>query len=134
MAGPAHMYIHIHWNLTPPSPFFFSFFLVRVGPQAEALVEHMRSLPLSGGGMRPTARDALRKIHYFRVHSYVEQLAVLQTLEALLESIGTVRLIVIDSVAFHFRRDFDDMVRTSPFLGIRSFFWSGCFPSSSTSL
>lgn len=74
-------------------------------------MEHLQGLGAPPGTAPLTATDVLSRIHYFRVHSYVEQLAVLHSLEATIESIGSVRVVVIDSVAFHFRRDFEDMVR-----------------------
>lgn len=78
----------------------------------------------------------LRHIHYYRIHDYVEQIALLNTLPAFLKEHPEVRclllgseknrtqadvsctqpqvqLVVIDSITFHFRHDFDDyMART----------------------
>jgi hypothetical protein len=74
----------------------------------KALVEHMEGV----AGVAIATFDVmsvLSRIHYFRIHDYVQQLAVVQTLPALLQAHPRIKLVVIDSVAFHFRRDFDDM-------------------------
>ena len=51
----------------------------------------------------------LRGIHLFRCHEVTELLAVLETLGEFIAERPKVRLVVIDSVAFHFRQDFQDM-------------------------
>eukprot|EP00041_Stephanoeca_diplocostata_P007373 m.103996 g.103996 ORF g.103996 m.103996 type:complete len:396 (+) comp16843_c0_seq12:131-1318(+) len=92
-----------------------SFVVERVCDMAEALESHLKSLRRTDF----TASDScettdvsamLDKIHYFRVHDYVEQLAVIQVLEDRLAENKRIKLIVIDSIAFHFRGDFADMV------------------------
>ena len=77
-----------------------------------------------------TLQAIMSRIHYFRVHSYAEQLAVLRSLPGFLNahneqvvsgaaygactsapglaSRQPVRLVVVDSVAFHFRHDMDN--------------------------
>ncbi|KJE92059.1 RAD51C protein [Capsaspora owczarzaki ATCC 30864] len=59
------------------------------------------------GGM--TAQQVLAGIHYFRVHDYIEQLALVNILPEFLAEHPAVRVIIVDSVAFHFRHHFDDM-------------------------
>jgi RAD51-like protein 2 len=50
----------------------------------------------------------LKGIHYFRIHDYVEQLALINLLPTLLGQYdGRVRIIILDSIAFHFRHDFN---------------------------
>ncbi|KAG6545859.1 hypothetical protein Mapa_012820 [Marchantia paleacea] len=51
----------------------------------------------------------LSHIYYFRIHDVSEQVAVINTLEKFMMERGQVRLIVIDSVTFHFRQGFEDM-------------------------
>ncbi|CAM6121112.1 unnamed protein product [Calypogeia fissa] len=51
----------------------------------------------------------LSHIYYFRVHSAAEQIAVVNRMEHFLSEHKQVRLIVIDSVAFHFRQGFESM-------------------------
>jgi RAD51-like protein 2 len=52
--------------------------------------------------------DILQNILIFRVHDFVEQLAVTCDFEKLISEHPTIKLIIIDSVAFHFRHEFDD--------------------------
>lgn len=54
-------------------------------------------------------QSVLSRIHYFRIHDYVQQLAVVQTLPTFLKVHPQVKLVVVDSIAFHFRQNFDDM-------------------------
>ena len=49
------------------------------------------------------------QIHYFRVHDYTEQLAVVNVLDDYIEQNEGIKLVVIDSISFHFRQDFQDM-------------------------
>lgn len=51
----------------------------------------------------------LDQIHYFRVRNSTEQLAVVELLESFLDAHPNVKIIILDSVAFHFRHDFEDM-------------------------
>ena len=55
----------------------------------------------------PTVESMLRGLHVFRVFDHVEQLAVLRALPSFLRERPRVRLVLIDSIAFHFRRGFD---------------------------
>lgn len=96
-----------------------SFVPERAMDMAEALVRalqesHAAAGPdtamAGAGGQIPTAEEMLGRMHYFRVHNYIEQLAVVQILPDFVASHPAVKLVVIDSVAFHFRRDFQDMV------------------------
>jgi len=50
----------------------------------------------------------LNGIHHFRIYDYVEQLATLATLEKFLKENQKVKVLIVDSVAFHFRRGFED--------------------------
>ena len=91
-----------------------SFMAPRAAEIAEGLASHISSLSrrkgYSSGGVHPalTAESLMRGVHVFRVFDYVEQLAVISFLPAFLASHPRVRLVVLDSVAFHFRRGFDD--------------------------
>jgi len=61
-------------------------------------------------GTGVTLEDVLRGIHYFRVHDHTELVALLRSMPNFLEQrAGQVKLLVVDSVAAHFRHDFDDM-------------------------
>lgn len=61
----------------------------------------------------PSIEEILKNIYYYRVHDYIEQIAVINALEALLRSQTSsekaIKLIVIDSIAYHFRHDFENM-------------------------
>eukprot|EP01125_Pyxidicula_operculata_P000937 TRINITY_DN1080_c4_g1_i1.p1 TRINITY_DN1080_c4_g1~~TRINITY_DN1080_c4_g1_i1.p1 ORF type:complete len:425 (+),score=99.67 TRINITY_DN1080_c4_g1_i1:156-1430(+) len=51
----------------------------------------------------------LNSIYYYRLHDYIEQIALVNILPSFLRDHPLVRLIVIDSVAFLFRHGFDDL-------------------------
>ncbi|KAJ8506455.1 hypothetical protein OPV22_007341 [Ensete ventricosum] len=51
----------------------------------------------------------LSNIFYFRICSYTEQIATINYLEKFLEEQKDVKIIVVDSITFHFRQDFDDL-------------------------
>ncbi|EGD72364.1 hypothetical protein PTSG_00384 [Salpingoeca rosetta] len=57
----------------------------------------------------PSVEEMLEGVHVFRVHNYIEQIAVLNALPAFQIDHPQVKLVVIDSIAFHFRADFHDM-------------------------
>ncbi|KAJ3287005.1 DNA repair protein rad51c [Borealophlyctis nickersoniae] len=56
-----------------------------------------------------TVESLLSRIHYFRIHGHVEQIALMNQLEGFLKAHPQVKIIVIDSIAFHFRQNFTDM-------------------------
>ncbi|KAK3161094.1 hypothetical protein QOZ80_1BG0071750 [Eleusine coracana subsp. coracana] len=61
----------------------------------------------------------LAGIYYFRICSYTEQIAVINYLEKFLGEHNDVRIVIIDSVTFHFRQDFDDLaLRTRVLSGL----------------
>jgi len=65
----------------------------------------------------------LEGIFYYRVHNYPEQLAVLHVLPELCQQHPQIRLVVVDSVAFHFRQEFKDMaLRTRLLNGMAQLF------------
>ncbi|XP_042406772.1 DNA repair protein RAD51 homolog 3-like isoform X3 [Zingiber officinale] len=51
------------------------------------------------------------------LHSYTEQIAAVNYLEKFLEEHQDVNIIVVDSITFHFRRDFDDLAMRTRVLG-----------------
>jgi RAD51-like protein 2 len=88
----------------------------RVVEIAESMINHLRTLAENGTqeerivANNLTLEAVLSNIIYYRVHDYVEQIALVNVLPKILrESHQRVRLIVIDSVTFHFRHDFEDM-------------------------
>jgi RAD51-like protein 2 len=93
-----------------------SFVPRRVHEIANALVDHMKRAAerehrpdLIEAAACVTTKSVMQNIFYFRVYDYVEQLSCVKSLPKFLRAHPNVRLIVIDSIAFHFRRDFDDM-------------------------
>jgi len=54
----------------------------------------------------PTIEKLLSKIYFYRIHNYIEQLAIVNILPNFLKEHRNIRLIVIDSIAFHFRTGF----------------------------
>ncbi|XP_073106355.1 DNA repair protein RAD51 homolog 3 isoform X2 [Elaeis guineensis] len=61
----------------------------------------------------------LANIFYFRICSYTEQIAVINYLQKFLAEQKDVKIIIIDSVTFHFRQDFDDLaLRTRVLCGM----------------
>ncbi|URE07811.1 DNA repair protein Rad51 [Musa troglodytarum] len=59
----------------------------------------------------------LANIFYFRICSYTEQIATINYLEKFLEEQKDVKIIVVDSITFHFRQDFDDLALRTRVLG-----------------
>ncbi|XP_020248057.1 DNA repair protein RAD51 homolog 3 [Asparagus officinalis] len=61
----------------------------------------------------------LANIFYFRICSYTEQIAVINYLEKFIADQKDVKVVIIDSVTFHFRQDFDDLaLRTRVLSGL----------------
>jgi len=88
----------------------------RVVEIADAVVKHISGLresaALSGAANLPpplTTETILKGIHYYRIHDYIEQIALVNILPSVLDSLSQVKLIVIDSITFHFKHDFSDM-------------------------
>lgn len=99
----------------------------RVVEMADACARHIRHIAAGQADPAPQRaaaafhRDSiLRGIHYFRAQNATEQRAVLENLPqfcaARAAAGGRVRLVVLDSVAFHFRQDFEDMFLRSRLL------------------
>jgi len=51
----------------------------------------------------------LDRIHYFRARDATELLAVVDVLPSFVQDHPNVKIVIIDSIAFHFRQDFDDI-------------------------
>jgi RAD51-like protein 2 len=92
-----------------------SFMAERAAEIAQAFVTHVKrmarvrnesSLLEAAGEL--SVESILENIHFCRIHDWAEQVATVNMLCSLLDQHPRVRLIVIDSVAFHFRHDFDD--------------------------
>lgn len=64
-----------------------------------------------------TVEALLQGVHYFRVRDAVEQLAAVEALPEFLAAHPAVRLVVLDSVTFHFRQDYADLASRTRQLG-----------------
>ena len=92
-----------------------SFVASRARDIAQGLQSHLDKLSRkrgSGGAAAaelstPSVESMLRGIYVFRVFDVVEQLSVIRCLPHFLATHPQVRLLVVDSIAFHFRRGFD---------------------------
>ncbi|WCJ22871.1 DNA repair and recombination protein RadA [Euphorbia peplus] len=92
-----------------------SFMVERVLQVAEACVEDMaeyskflhKGMQTCEAGMQ--SKDILGNIYYFRVCSYTEQIALINYLDKFISEHRDVKVVIIDSITFHFRQDFDDM-------------------------
>ncbi|XP_071790472.1 DNA repair protein RAD51 homolog 3-like [Asterias amurensis] len=94
-----------------------SFIPQRAADMAVAMVEHCRGIAEIQEDLSKELEEALRSfsmekilagIHYFRCHDYTELLALVNLLPDILKEHNKVKLVVVDSIAFHFRHDFDD--------------------------
>jgi len=73
----------------------------------------------SSGKKQLQPEHFLADIYYFRICSYTEQIAVINYLEKFLGEHKDVRIVIIDSVTFHFRQDFEDLaLRTRVLSGL----------------
>jgi RAD51-like protein 2 len=91
-----------------------SFVVERVVEIAEHFIQHLTHMANitennSLDGEYFTLDKILSRIFYYRVHDYVEQIALVNLLPNIINQLPNVKLIVIDSVTFHFRHDFTDM-------------------------
>ncbi|KAJ4727143.1 DNA repair RAD51-like protein [Melia azedarach] len=106
-----------------------SFMVERALQIAEACIEDMmeytgflkndlqRNLQACQVKMQP--KDILENILYFRVCSYTEQIALINYLDKFISEHKDVKIVVVDSITFHFRQDFDDLaLRTRVLSGI----------------
>lgn len=111
-----------------------SFDIQRVIDMSKALLKHLeRNLSLSLKRKDPSLAELqarqrqeldkmnsidhmLSRIHYCRIHNYTEQLAFINAMPSLLKKHPLVKLIVLDSVAFHFRHDFENMAKRARLL------------------
>ncbi|XP_066923185.1 DNA repair protein RAD51 homolog 3-like [Clytia hemisphaerica] len=94
-----------------------SFICERVVEIAKAASNHIRSVAESNSeeeGTREalqefTLQSILKNIHVYRCHDYIQLIALSHILPDVLKNNGKVKIIILDSIAFHFRHDFEDM-------------------------
>lgn len=117
-----------------------SFIVERVVDIADAAVKHMQHV-VQSADMDETDRslqteamktfqveNILSKIYVFRCHDYMQLIALSHVLPEFLADHSKVKLIVVDSIAFQFRHDFDDLaLRTRLLNGLaQSFIKMAC--------
>ncbi|XP_073091447.1 DNA repair protein RAD51 homolog 3-like isoform X4 [Manis javanica] len=93
-----------------------SFMVDRVVDLATACIQHLQLIAGTHmGEEHPKAledfslENILSHIYYFRCHDYIELLAQVYLLPDFLSEHSKVRLVVVDSIAFPFRHDLDDL-------------------------
>ncbi|XP_014512352.1 DNA repair protein RAD51 homolog 3 [Vigna radiata var. radiata] len=92
-----------------------SFMVERVLQIAEACIEDMAEYSnhfhkdLQACEVKMHPNNILENIFYFRVCSYTEQIALINYLDKFVMENKEVKIIIVDSVTFHFRQDFEDM-------------------------
>ncbi|EQC32455.1 hypothetical protein SDRG_09782 [Saprolegnia diclina VS20] len=80
-----------------------SFMIHRAAAMAACLADDVPEL-------QPLDRDGLlRGLTYYRVHDFQEQYEVLASLVNVLATTPSIRVVLVDSIAFHCRHGFDDM-------------------------
>ncbi|KAK1559208.1 hypothetical protein Q3G72_011846 [Acer saccharum] len=100
-----------------------SFMVERALQIAEACVEDMSEYSrflrndVQACQVKIQPKDILENIYYFRICSYTEQIALINYLEKFISEHKDVKLVIIDSITFHFRQDFDDMALRTRVLG-----------------
>lgn len=105
-----------------------SFMPERMAQIADAIVKHLQSSAHRHKNVEErlnaikgiTRESIMSKIWCFRVHDYAEQVSTIKCLDDFVtsrsKSENPIRLVVIDSISFHFRRDFSDMSKRSRIL------------------
>ncbi|CAG8494092.1 3067_t:CDS:2 [Paraglomus brasilianum] len=86
-----------------------SFIAQRAAEIASAMVERVNGHQHAGTEALVNVDTILSKIHYFRLHNCVELIALVKVLDEFLKEHSKVKIIIIDSIAFHFRHGFSDM-------------------------
>ncbi|OMO78567.1 hypothetical protein CCACVL1_14294 [Corchorus capsularis] len=92
-----------------------SFMVERALQIAEACIEDMSEYnrflrkDLQACEVRMQPKDILENIFYFRICSYTEQIALIDYLKKFISEHKDVKVVVVDSVTFHFRHDYEDM-------------------------
>eukprot|EP00055_Hartaetosiga_balthica_P015612 m.93501 g.93501 ORF g.93501 m.93501 type:complete len:327 (-) comp8912_c0_seq1:138-1118(-) len=87
-----------------------SFMAERMKHMAESVVEDNCQQQQDNGTKKQsqirTVDEMLERVHVFRVHNHIELIAVVNTLAAYCHDHPDIKLIIVDSIAFHFRNEF----------------------------
>ena len=85
----------------------------RVASIASSLIQHIDKFQIENN---LTVESILSNIFTFRIHDYIEQICCIKYLSTFIKQHNQIKLIIIDSIAFHFRRDFKNMSERSSIL------------------
>ncbi|KAH9311269.1 hypothetical protein KI387_026304, partial [Taxus chinensis] len=100
-----------------------SFMVERVIQIAEACIQKLKGIPGTNDRKDEECHkklnldEFLSNIFYFRVCSYTEQIAVINYMDKFVEEHKEVKIIIVDSITFHFRQDFEDLALRTRLLG-----------------
>ncbi|XP_021864325.1 DNA repair protein RAD51 homolog 3 isoform X2 [Spinacia oleracea] len=100
-----------------------SFMVERTLQIAEGCIEdmekdkHFRQRDIRAVKEKLLPKDFLANIFHFRICSYTELIAMINHLDKWVSEHRDVKLVVIDSVTFYFRQDFEDMALRTRILG-----------------
>ncbi|ORX58624.1 P-loop containing nucleoside triphosphate hydrolase protein [Piromyces finnis] len=86
-----------------------SFMIERVIQIANSTVDYIKENYPNYKNDSFNLNSILSNIQYFRVHDFQEQIALINILENYIISDSMIKVIVIDSIAFHFRQTFSSM-------------------------
>lgn len=94
-----------------------SFMVERALQITEGCIEDMLLKDAQGFQQKLTPEHFLANIFYFRICSYTEQVAMMNHLDKFVSEHPDVKLVIIDSVTFYFRQDFEDLALRTRILG-----------------
>lgn len=84
---------------------------------AKGCIEDMQPKDAQGFQEKLMPENFLASIFYFRVCSYTEQVAMMNHLDKFVSEHQDVKVIIIDSITFYFRQDFEDLALRTRILG-----------------
>jgi len=86
-----------------------SFMIERVVQIANSTINYIKEAFPNYNNDSFNLNSILSNIQYFRVHDFQEQIALINLLENYVTNDPSIKVIVIDSIAFHFRQTFSSM-------------------------
>ncbi|EGC32854.1 hypothetical protein DICPUDRAFT_18874, partial [Dictyostelium purpureum] len=81
----------------------------RVREMAQHLYDHLEKINGPSEPLSITVDSILNNIYFYRVYNYMEMISLVHQIPLFLEQNKDVRLIILDSITFPFRKDFTDM-------------------------
>ncbi|CAI2175917.1 7497_t:CDS:10 [Funneliformis geosporum] len=86
-----------------------SFIAHRAAEIAKATITKLNENTVAGNEFLVNFESVMSRIYVSKVHNCDELIALMKILDEFLQEHPNVKLLVIDSIAFHFRQQFDDM-------------------------